>query len=181
MGGRTGRSFAAERAAGDVNVFDALVAHVAALQKSGRKVMLASWSEGARDRLGQVLVDHGLLDLKPVGDWRELQALPEEPVGLAVLPLETGFEAPDIAIIGDQDVLGDRFVRAGAQAQARRRCADRSREPRAPAISSSMSTTASAASPGSAPSRRRARRTIAWRSSTPATTACSCRSRTSSS
>ena len=60
MGGRAGRTFAAERAAGDVNVFDALVAHIAALKKSGRKVLLASWSEGARDRLGQVLADHGL-------------------------------------------------------------------------------------------------------------------------
>ena len=55
LGGRTGRSFAAERAAGDVNVFDALVGHVGHLEKAGRKVMLASWSEGARDRLGQVL------------------------------------------------------------------------------------------------------------------------------
>ena len=62
MGGRTGRSFAAERAAGDVNVFDALVGTSRRCRKSGRKVMLASWSEGARDRLGQVLVDHGLLE-----------------------------------------------------------------------------------------------------------------------
>ena len=38
-----------------------------------------------------------------------------------MLPLETGFEAPDIAIIGDQDVLGDRFVRAGRK---RKRAAD---------------------------------------------------------
>lgn len=121
MGGRTGRSFAAERAAGDVNVFDALVTHVAMLQKSGRKVMLASWSEGARDRLGQVLIDHGLLNLKPIEDWRALKALPETAVGLAVLPLETGFEAPDIAVIGDQDVLGDRFIRS---ARRRKRAAD---------------------------------------------------------
>ena len=121
IGGRTGRSFAAERAAGDVNVFDALVGHVGNLEKAGRKVMLASWSEGARDRLGQVLIDHGLLNLKPVENWHELQALPKATVGLAVLALETGFEAPDIAIIGDQDVLGDRFVRAGRK---RKRAAD---------------------------------------------------------
>lgn len=121
VGGRTGRSFAAERAAGDVNVFDALVLHVATLQKSGRKVLLASWSEGARDRLGQVLVDHGLLSLKPVENWGALQGLPEKSIGLAVLPLETGFEAPDVAVIGDQDVLGDRFMRA---ARKRRRAAD---------------------------------------------------------
>ncbi|MGH6925563.1 MAG: transcription-repair coupling factor, partial [Propylenella sp.] len=120
MGGRAGRSFAAERAAGDVNVFDALVEHVANLEKSGRKVLLASWSEGARDRLGQVLTDHGLLALKPVASFAELNRLADSETGLAVLPLETGFEAPDLAIIGDQDVLGDRFVRP----QRRRRAAE---------------------------------------------------------
>ncbi len=118
IGGRAGRSFAAERAAGDVNVFDALVQHVEALEKSGRKVLLASWSEGARDRLGQVLTDHGLLKLKPVEDFSALRALPDGVVGLAVLPLETGFEAPDIAVIGDQDVLGDRFVRTTRRKRA---------------------------------------------------------------
>ncbi len=118
MGGRAGRSFAAERAAGDVNVFDALVKHVEALEKSGRKVLLASWSEGARDRLGQVLTDHGLLSLKPVEDFAALKALPAGTVGLAVLPLETGFEAPDIAVIGDQDVLGDRFIRTTRRKRA---------------------------------------------------------------
>jgi transcription-repair coupling factor (superfamily II helicase) len=75
MGGRSGRTFAAERTAGDVNVFDALVEHLASLRKSGRKVMLASWSEGARDRLGQVLVDHGLTAVKPVESYADLLAL----------------------------------------------------------------------------------------------------------
>jgi len=121
MGGRTGRTFAAERAAGDVNVFDALVEHIAGLRKSGRKVLIAAWSEGARDRLGQVLADHGLTALKPVETWAELAALPQGMTGMAVLPLETGFETPDLAIIGDQDVLGDRLVRG---ARKRKRAAD---------------------------------------------------------
>ena len=121
MGGRTGRSFAAERAAGDVNVFDALAAHIGALSQSGRKVVLASWSVGARDRLGQVMLDHGLTLLRPVESEADLAKLPEGAAGLAVLPLESGFEAPDIAVIGDQDVLGDRLV---APARRRRRAVD---------------------------------------------------------
>jgi transcription-repair coupling factor (superfamily II helicase) len=121
MGGRTGRSFAAERATGDVNVFDALVAHIDKLKSSGRKVMLASWSEGARDRLGQVLLDHGMTALKPVENFAELEKLPKGMTGVAVLPLESGFEAPDLAVIGDQDVLGDRLV---TSARRRKRAAD---------------------------------------------------------
>ena len=182
MGGRTGRSFAAERAAGDVNVFDALVAHVAALQKSGRKVMLASWSEGARDRLGQVLVDHGLLqpeDRSRTG--ASLQALPEKAVGLAVLPLETGLRSAGHRHHRRPGRSGRPLHPLGAQAEARRRCADRGREPRRRRSRRPCRPRHRPLRRAAAPSRRRARRTIAWKSSTPATTACSCRSKTSSS
>ena len=84
--GAPGRTFAAERAAGDVNVFDALVAHVGQLEKAGRKVVLASWSEGARDRLGQVLATTGCPNLKPVENWRDAAgAAARARSGLAVL------------------------------------------------------------------------------------------------
>ena len=55
MGGRTGRTFAAERAAGDVNVFDALVQHIGVLHEAGARCCLPPGAKGARDRLGQVL------------------------------------------------------------------------------------------------------------------------------
>jgi len=118
--GRRGRTFAAERAATDVNVFDAAVRHIASLQKDRKKVVIACWSDGSRDRMGQVLVDHGLTRLQPVADGAEAAALPPDGVGLAVLGLEDGFEAPDLAVIGEQDILGDRLVRP----HARRRPAD---------------------------------------------------------
>ncbi|MYZ47313.1 transcription-repair coupling factor [Propylenella binzhouense] len=121
LDGRTGRTFAAERAAGDVNVFDALVEHIAALRKSKKRVILTAWSDGARDRLTQVLHDHGLERLVAVETAAEAEALPNGATALAVLPLETGFETPDLAVIGDQDVLGDRLVRA---ARKRKRAAD---------------------------------------------------------
>jgi transcription-repair coupling factor (superfamily II helicase) len=121
LGGRSGRTFAAERATGDVNVFDALIGHVASLRQSGRMVLITSWSDGARDRLGQVLIDHGMAALKPVETFAELGGLPPGIAGLAVLPLEAGFETPDLAVIGDQDVLGDRLVRS---ARRRKRPAD---------------------------------------------------------
>ncbi|WP_051631082.1 transcription-repair coupling factor [Afifella pfennigii] len=119
--GRAGRSFAAERASGEVNVFDALVGHIAARRKAGKRILLASWSEGARDRLIQVLADHGMERLQPVASWAELEGLAKGATGVAVLPLETGFETPDSVVIGDQDVLGDRLVRP---AKRRKRAAD---------------------------------------------------------
>ncbi len=112
LGGRQGRSFAAERNAENVNVFDAVIAHAAALRQAGKRVVVACWSEGSRDRMGQVLADRGLTQQKPVADWQALGGIGKDVVGLAVLEVEAGFETDDLAVIGEQDILGDRLVRA---------------------------------------------------------------------
>ncbi len=112
LGGRAGRSFAAERAAGDVNVFDALIAHIGAIRKSGRRAIIACWSEGSRDRFRQVLEDHGLERMALADDWAAVETLDPGVAALVVLGVETGVETDDFAIIGEQDVLGDRLVRS---------------------------------------------------------------------
>jgi len=45
-----GRNFAPERAQPDANVFDAVRGHIEALQSAGKRVLLALWSSGSRDR-----------------------------------------------------------------------------------------------------------------------------------
>jgi transcription-repair coupling factor (superfamily II helicase) len=110
-GTRQGHNFAAERADNAAGVFDAVTRHVQALQASGKRVVVALWSEGARERMKHVLAEHGLANLAHVGSWPEALALPKPQVGLAVLGLETGFETADTAVVGEQDILGDRLVR----------------------------------------------------------------------
>ncbi len=110
--GRRGRAFAAERADENANVFDAVTAHVAALRKDKKRVLVAAWSEGSRERLQPILEDHGLKALRPVASWSSAQALRGDEIALAVLGVEEGFETPDFAVIGEQDILGDRLVRA---------------------------------------------------------------------
>ncbi len=111
IGGRQGRSFAAERAAGDVNIFDALTAHVRDLQKAGKRTVIACWSEGSRDRLGQILSDHGLGAVQEVAALADLDGVPKSTSALCVLGIEHGFELKDLAFVGEQDLLGDRLVR----------------------------------------------------------------------
>ncbi len=118
--GRQGRSFAAERAGAERNVFDALAAHVRALQAQGKRVLIACWSEGAATRMAHVLADHDLEGSKVVADWHEAQGLARDALGLIVLQIEHGFETPDLAIIGEQDILGDRLVRPRKSARAAR-------------------------------------------------------------
>jgi transcription-repair coupling factor (superfamily II helicase) len=111
IGTKTGRSFAAERAEPGRNVFEAVTEHVMGLQAARKRVVVALWSEGARERMGHVLADHGLANLTSVPSWTEALRLPAAQVGLAVLGLESGFETADAAIISEQDILGDRLVR----------------------------------------------------------------------
>ena len=64
------RDFGAERSSG-ANVYEAVVAHLAKLQKDGRKAVLASYSGGSRERLAGLLRDHGATNLKLVDTWQE--------------------------------------------------------------------------------------------------------------
>jgi transcription-repair coupling factor (superfamily II helicase) len=110
-GTKQGHNFALERAEPGANVFEAVTRHVFALQSARKRVAIALWSEGARERMSHVLADHGLNNLAPVATWQEAQVLPLSHVGLAVLGLEGGFETAETAVIGEQDILGDRLVR----------------------------------------------------------------------
>jgi transcription-repair coupling factor (superfamily II helicase) len=111
VGGRQGRSFAAERAEPGRNVYQAVKLHAEAVRKAGKRVLIAAWSEGARDRLETILRDHEVSPIAVVRNWAEALAAPKDVVCLVVLGLESGFETEDFAIIGEQDILGDRLVR----------------------------------------------------------------------
>jgi transcription-repair coupling factor (superfamily II helicase) len=111
-GGRQGRDFAPERTGGNLNVFQAAADHLLALQTAGKRVLVASWTEGSAERMGGVLSDHGITAIRRVEDWPEELTLDARAVGLACLGIERGFEAPDFALISEQDILGDRMVRA---------------------------------------------------------------------
>jgi len=111
VGTRQGRNFAAERAEPNANVFEAVKTHVNSLQASGKRVVMALWSDGARDRMRHVLSDHGLLNLTEVRSWPEALTRPRSEIVLAVLGIESGFETAEAAVVGEQDILGDRLVR----------------------------------------------------------------------
>jgi transcription-repair coupling factor (superfamily II helicase) len=103
------RDFAPERAQ-QANVYEAVADHVAALRKSGHKVVLASYTKGARERLAGLLEDHGLKSQTLVDSWQDALGSKTQPA-LLVLPLDHGFATPDVAVLTEQDMLGDRLVR----------------------------------------------------------------------
>ncbi len=107
-GGRIGRSFAPERQQENLSLFAALAEHIRAKLDKG-PVLVASYSEGARERLTGLIEDEGLGEAIPVPDATRIG---KRGLHLAVWPLEGGFETPDMTVISEQDVLGDRLIRA---------------------------------------------------------------------
>jgi transcription-repair coupling factor (superfamily II helicase) len=179
-GARRGRDFIAERAEENTNVFEAAVVHIRALQGAGKRVVLAAWSDGSRERLCHVLHDHGLTQTKPVSRLADALAVPRPEIAVAVWGVEAGFEAGDIAVLSEQDILGDRLVRPKRK----------SKRPQ------DFLTEVAALTPGDLvvhvdhgigrfeglkTIEARVRRTTAWNSTMRAATACSCLWRTSSS
>ncbi|MCZ4254950.1 transcription-repair coupling factor [Sulfitobacter sp. G21635-S1] len=115
-GARIGRSFAPERQQEAISLFGALADHIRRKMAEG-PVLIASYSEGARERLTGLIEDEGLAEAIPV---RNATRIGKRGLHLAVWALESGFEAPweaagpegRITVISEQDVLGDRLIRA---------------------------------------------------------------------
>jgi transcription-repair coupling factor (superfamily II helicase) len=109
FGVEAARDFAPERTQ-QANVYEAVATHVAELCKSGHKVVLASYTKGARERLSGLLEDHGLKSQRHADNWQEALGAKNQ-AALLVLPLDHGFTTPEVAVLTEQDMLGDRLVR----------------------------------------------------------------------
>ncbi len=107
-GGRIGRNFSPERQQENISLFGAVADHVQARLKTG-PVVLAAYSEGAAERLEHLLQDHDIRDARHVARAEDLDG--SHPA-LTVWPLEAGFETPNMTVIAEQDILGDRLIRA---------------------------------------------------------------------
>ncbi|HEX8402893.1 MAG TPA: transcription-repair coupling factor [Allosphingosinicella sp.] len=125
------RDFAPERGQ-NANIYEAVADHVRALQRAGKKVVLASYSVGSRERLKGLLEDHGLTGAVLADGWLAalgssvllrrqepssggsaglLPSQEHKQVALTVIQLDHGFTTRDIALLTEQDMLGDRLVR----------------------------------------------------------------------
>ncbi len=108
LGGRPGPVFAAARQSQTENLFDAVRAHLDAERRAGRRVVVAAYSEGSRDRLATLLAEHGVVGATTAASLAEAG----KGVALAVLGLERGFVVDGLAVVSEQDILGERLVRA---------------------------------------------------------------------
>ncbi|MBK0327053.1 transcription-repair coupling factor [Rhodobacteraceae bacterium F11138] len=107
-GGRIGRNFAPERQQEQISLFGALADHIRTRLQEG-PVVIASYSEGARERLSGLIEDEGLAETIAIPNATRIG---KRGLHLAVWALEHGFQTPDLTVISEQDVLGDRLIRS---------------------------------------------------------------------
>ncbi len=114
-GGRIGRNFAPERQNEDISLFGALATHIADKRKTGN-VVLCSYSEGSRERFATLLEDSGVENFTNIARFSDIGQT--KGLFLTVWPLDTGFETSDLTVISEQDILGDRLIRAPRRRRA---------------------------------------------------------------
>jgi transcription-repair coupling factor (superfamily II helicase) len=114
-GGRPGPVFAASRApvagAAPVNVFDQLKTQAVRWTAEGRRIVVAAWTRGSRERLANLLREHGFKDVAAEDTLAEVGRKPAGSVSLVTWGIERGFVADRIALVGEQDLLGERISR----------------------------------------------------------------------
>jgi transcription-repair coupling factor (superfamily II helicase) len=94
-----------------ITVFDQLRGQAERWTKEGRRIVVAAWTRGSRERLGNLLREHGFKDLAAEDDFASVRRKPAGSVSLVVLGVERGFVADRLALVGEQDLLGERISR----------------------------------------------------------------------
>ncbi len=114
LGGRTAPNFAEARQ-GKQGLYAALAETWKTARAEGQRLAIAGSSDGSRDRLGALMAEHGLDAQVKVAQWTELQEAPDTALGLTSLPLERGFVTPEVMLLSEQDLLGERLMRAAGK------------------------------------------------------------------
>ncbi|MGB0735151.1 MAG: transcription-repair coupling factor, partial [Paracoccaceae bacterium] len=100
-------NFSPERQLENVSLFGALADHVKKKAETAA-VVIASYSAGARERLTGLIEDEGIGEVIAIQNGTRIG---KRGIHLAVWGLEAGFETPELTVISEQDVLGDRLIR----------------------------------------------------------------------
>ena len=117
--GRPGKLFSVERQQESLSLLEALATYVQTKRKS-TQVVIACWTEGSRERLKQMLVDHGVERVSFIENAGGITGKPGN-VSLAVWQLNQGFVAPGYCIVSEQDIFGERI---GSTAATRKKASD---------------------------------------------------------
>ena len=94
----------------DTTPFDQLRQRITAAAAGGKCTLVACFTEGSRERIQTLLMEREFHCVM-LESWQNYKSIRGKTVGLAVLPLEQGFETSYAVILSEQDILGERITR----------------------------------------------------------------------
>ena len=95
-----------------INVFDQLRAQAERWTGEGRRIVIAAWTRGSRERLAHLLREHGFKDAAQRGRLgRGPPQAGRHRSRWSRSGVERGFVADRLALVGEQDLLGERISR----------------------------------------------------------------------
>jgi transcription-repair coupling factor (superfamily II helicase) len=94
-----------------ITVFDQLRGQAERWRHEGRRIVVAAWTRGSRERLTNLLREHGFKDAIQEDTLAAVRRKPAGSVSVVVLGVERGFVAERMALVGEQDLLGERISR----------------------------------------------------------------------
>ena len=109
--GRRAHDFSDARNRPDVDLFEAVGNRIDNDRADGQRVAIAAYSAGSRDRMVQLMHDHGMTGAAGAQTWSDVGDAAADQLPVFVLGLNTGFSAAGLTIYSEQDLLGDRLVR----------------------------------------------------------------------
>jgi len=109
-GGRPGVVFTQAGTGMSTTIYQQLASQTASWAGQGKRSFIAAWTRGSRARIAALLGEHGIR-AEIFEDWAGAQKLKPGAIGLITLSVERGFVADSFAIVGEQDLLGERISR----------------------------------------------------------------------
>ena len=109
--GRRAHDFADARNRPDMDLFEAVGQRIVNERTNGQRIAIAAYSAGSRDRMVQLMHDHGMDSAQCVETWSDVGAAAAGRLPVFVLGLDSGFSAAGLTVYTEQDILGDRLVR----------------------------------------------------------------------
>jgi len=95
--------------------FDQLREQIASNRERGKATLLACYTGGSMERLQTMIAERTRetpIHTVHIKSWAEVKSLKGQALGIAVLPLEAGFEASDAVVFSEPDILGERIQRS---------------------------------------------------------------------
>lgn len=91
------------------NIFEKVKNTLETYEKEGSQILVVGVTHGSAERLAHILEEHNFTSLRRVQSFSE--ALQEKSPALAALEMERGFIVPGLAVLTEEDILGERLGR----------------------------------------------------------------------